>query len=88
MFEKSSVYSHWGVGPWEGREPGGLAGSHILFGCTDVLGGGSGQEVRPVMPLGSFDCLEVPELQELREEDCVFCWVLLDGAGALVVFFA
>ena len=62
VLEERVVYGGRGIGTWERREAWGLSRGHVLFGGPDVLGGGSGQEVRPVRAFGAFDCFEVAQL--------------------------
>ena len=45
VFEESGVYGCWGVSPLGGWGKRGSCGGHVLFGRSDDLRGGLGQEI-------------------------------------------
>ena len=71
VFEERIVYGGRGTSPREGWETWGLSRGHILFSGPDILGGGSGKEVRPVRALGALDRFEVAQLGKPGQVDGV-----------------
>ena len=68
VLQQCIIYGCWDVGPWESWEAWDFSGGLVLLGCPDVLGGCSGQEVRPVRGLGPLYCLKVALFGSLAKE--------------------
>ena len=88
MLEERVINGGRGGSSWERWESWGLSGGHVLLSGPDILGGGSGKEVRPIRAFGAFDCFEIAQLGEPGQVDRVIREVFLHGAHGLMVFLA
>ena len=86
MLEERIVYRGRGVCTRERWEMWSLPRGHVLLGGPDVLGGGFGEDVRPVRACGTLDRLEVAQLGKPGQVYCVIRGVFLNGARGFVVF--